>query len=80
MTRKAYIAAIRRANYVIENIPGSSENLRALKILLDSYDALGYTDMYEDTKEIIKLNYVRNNNAPIEDGSWSWEDLNRIKP
>jgi hypothetical protein len=36
--------------------------------------------MYEDTKEIIKLNYVRNNNAPIEDGSWSWEDLNRIKP
>ena len=80
MTRKAYIAAIRRANYVIENIPGSSENLRALKILLDSYDALGYIDLYEDTKEIIKLNYARNSNAPLEDSSWSWEELNRIKP
>ena len=80
MTGKAYIAAIRRANYVIENIPGSSENLRALKILLDSYDALGYIDLYEDTKEIIKLNYARNNNAPLEDSSWSWEELNRIKP
>ena len=80
MTRKAYIAAIRRANYVIENIPGSSENLRALKILLDSYDALGYVDLYEDTKQIIKLNYARNNNALIEDDSWSWEELSRIKP
>ena len=37
-------------------------------------------DLYEDTKEIIKLNYARNNNVPIEDNSWSWEELNRIKP
>ena len=29
----AYVAAIRRAKYVIENIPNSSENFRALKVL-----------------------------------------------
>ena len=35
---------------------------------------------YEDTNQIIKLNYARNNNALIEDDSWSWEELSRIKP
>jgi outer membrane protein assembly factor BamD len=30
----AYVAAVRRAKYVIENIPNSSENLRALNILM----------------------------------------------
>lgn len=79
MTRKAYIAAIRRASYVIENIPGSNQNLRALKILLDSYDSLGYTDLYNDTKKIIELNYVGTNNSVLED-SWSWEEFGRIKP
>jgi outer membrane protein assembly factor BamD len=37
----AHVAAIRRAKYVIENIPNSSENFRALKILEKSYKALG---------------------------------------
>ena len=38
----AYVGAIRRASYVIENIPNSSQNFRALKILETSYDSLGY--------------------------------------
>ena len=81
MTEKAYIAAIRRANYVIENIHWIQRKcLRALKVLLDSYDALGYVDLYEDTTRMLKLNYARNNNALIEDDSWSWEELSRIKP
>jgi outer membrane protein assembly factor BamD len=33
LTIDAHVGAIRRANYVIENIPNSSENYRALKIL-----------------------------------------------
>jgi len=41
----AHIAAIRRANYVIENIPNSSENYRALKILEASYESLGYIEL-----------------------------------
>ena len=36
----AYVAAVRRAKYVIENIPNSSENFRALKVLEKSYKAL----------------------------------------
>ena len=52
----AYVAAVRRAKYVIENIPNSSENLRALNILMESYKALGYLELYEDVVKIINLN------------------------
>ena len=45
LTIDAYVGAIRRANYVIENIPNSSENYRALKILENCYEALGYTEL-----------------------------------
>ncbi|MDA9033331.1 outer membrane protein assembly factor BamD [Gammaproteobacteria bacterium] len=53
----AHVAAIRRAKYVIENIPNSSEGYRALKILEKSYKALGYQELYDDIKKIINLNY-----------------------
>jgi len=53
----AHVAAIRRAKYVIENIPNSSENFRALKILEKSYKALGYIELYDDVIRVIDLNY-----------------------
>jgi outer membrane protein assembly factor BamD len=79
ITRKAYVASIRRANYVLENIPGSSENLRALKILLVSYEALGYSELYEDTKKVIAMNYI-DSEEPKEESSWFWNSLQKIKP
>ena len=56
VTRKAYVAAIRRASYVLENIPNSNQNHRALQILKTSYEELGYTDLVEDTEKLIALN------------------------
>jgi len=56
---EAHVAAIRRAKYVIENIPNSSEGYRALKILEKSYKALGYQELYDDIKKIINLNYLQ---------------------
>ena len=79
ITRKAYVASIRRANYVLENIPGSSENLRALKILLVSYDALGYSELYEDTKKVIALNF-KNVEEPEDESSWFWTNVEKTKP
>ena len=54
--RKAYVAAIRRANYVIENIPNSSQNPRAHQILKVSYQELGYDDLVASTDELLRLN------------------------
>ena len=76
----AHVAAIRRAKYVIENIPNSSENFRALKILESSYEYLGYTDLYEDVKEIINLNYSDKDYTLSKDSGWSWNFLKNNKP
>ena len=56
MKRGAYLAAIGRAKYVIENIPNSSETMRALKIIRECYEALGYFELMEDIEIVIKEN------------------------
>ena len=77
----AYIGAIRRANYVIENIPNSSENYRALKILEVSYNKLGYSDLLDDVRLLLKANYQNEElNELSSDSSWSWNFLKRSKP
>ena len=77
----AYVASIRRANYVIENIPNSSENYRALKILENAYQALGYSDLHDDIVNIISLNYDESEFEQTDDSSgWSWNFLRKIRP
>ena len=80
LKRKAYVAAIRRANYVIENIPNSSETLRALKILSLSYQALGYSELYEDTQNIIALNASKFENNSSQNNTWSWKSIIGMSP
>ena len=81
ITIDAYVAAIRRANYVIENIPNSSENYRALKILEVSYDALGYSNLLNDVRVVINVNYPdEESRQPSKQRSWSWNFLNNSKP
>ena len=77
----AYIGAIRRANYVIENIPNSSENYRALKILEVSYNKLGYSDLLDDVRLLLRANYQNEElNESSADSSWSWNFLKRSRP
>ena len=81
LTIDAYVGAIRRANYVIENIPNSSENFRALKILEVSYAKLGYNDLLNDIRTVLKTNYPKRELEEVSnDGSWSRNFLNRSKP
>ena len=81
ITIDAYVAAIRRANYVIENIPNSSENYRALKLLETSYDALGYSELLDDVRVVININYPdEESRQPSRQRVWSWSFLNTTKP
>ena len=81
MSINAYVASVRRANYVIENITNSSENFRALKILENAYQALGYSDLHEDIVNIITLNYDESEFEQADDNSgWSWNFLRNIRP
>ena len=47
MKRGAYLAAVNRANYVLKNIPNSTERVRALRILKEAYKQLGYDEYAE---------------------------------
>ena len=76
----AYIASIRRAKYVIENIPNSSQTYRALKILETSYKALGYVELLDDVQDIINTNFSESNDEVKEqNSSWSWNFLKKPK-
>ena len=50
--RGAYLSALNRANYVLKNIPDSSEKDRALRIMKEAFEKLGYD---EYAKQIIDL-------------------------
>ena len=81
LTIDAHVGAIRRAHHVIENIPNSSENFRALKILEVSYAKLGYNELLNDVRKVIKTNYPNRELEEISnEESWSWNFLNRSKP
>lgn len=42
LKRGAFVAALNRANYVLKNIPNSTEKDRALRIMKEAYEQLGY--------------------------------------
>ena len=56
LKRGAYVAALNRANYVLKNIPNSTENYRAHEIMKDAYEKLGYPEYAEKIIELQEVN------------------------
>jgi outer membrane protein assembly factor BamD len=56
MRRGAYIAAVNRANYVIERFQRTSAVESALEILVDAYKALGKPTLAADAQRVLELN------------------------
>jgi outer membrane protein assembly factor BamD len=57
MKRKAYIAAIRRSMFVLENYPSSTSVPIALNILQKTYGKLNLHELADDIKRVYALNY-----------------------
>ena len=57
MRRKAYIAALNRAKFVLENYPQSVHQEEALVITVSAYNKLGIPDLAADTKRVLDLNF-----------------------
>jgi outer membrane protein assembly factor BamD len=56
-TRSAYVAAINRAQTAVtdyQNVPAAEE---ALYIMVQSYDALGMTQLRDDTQRVMEKNF-----------------------
>jgi len=65
MRRKAYEAAVNRANYVIKEFQRTPAVPIALQIMQDGYHKLGMEDLAADAERVYKLNYP--NGAPTGD-------------
>ena len=55
--RGAYVAAINRAKAALANYPESPAIEEALYLLVQSYDALGMTDLRDDADRVLRLNF-----------------------
>ncbi len=57
LRRGAYVAAVRRAKAALEEYNGAEGNAESLKILAEAYGELGMTELADDTRRILKLNF-----------------------
>jgi len=56
LRRGAYIAAATRAQNIITQYPNSASTREALEIMVQSYDAMGMTQLRDDTRRILASN------------------------
>lgn len=55
--RQAYLSALNRARYVVENYQGAPVVPRALEIMVEMYLRLGLNDLADNALAILRLNY-----------------------
>ena len=56
LKRGGFVAALNRANYVLKNIPNSTEKDRALRIMKEAYEQLGYPEYAGKVEELQIIN------------------------
>lgn len=81
MKRQAYVAAVNRCQYVIQNYPDSTSLEEALVIMISAYNLLGMTDLQQDTLKVLQTNYPNSpmlgKGVPSDNRVWwkFWESL-----
>jgi outer membrane protein assembly factor BamD len=81
MKRKAYVAAVNRCKYVLENYPETPSTEEALVITISAYDLLGFDDLKQDSMRVLKANFpdskLLGTAVPSEQRDWwkFWESL-----
>ena len=82
LKKEAYLAALNRAKYVIENYQQSAHQEEALVIIISCYRYLGLDDLAIDTKRVLNLNFPnsrflnrKNDNANDEKKWWEFWDI-----
>ncbi len=59
MQRQAWLSAVRRALYVVENYPGAPQNKEALEIMIQAYNNLEMADLANDARRVLAENYPK---------------------
>ena len=61
MSRGAYVAAINRAQFTLNEYPQTPAIKYALEIMIDAYDELGMDDLRDDAKRVMEKNVMEKN-------------------
>lgn len=64
MRRKAYVAAVNRANHIVKEYQRTPAVPGALQIMQEAYSKLGMDDLAADAERVYNLNYP--NGAPVQ--------------
>jgi len=75
MRRKAYVAAVSRAQGVLLDYPQSPAVERALAIMVKSYDAMGMSELRDDTDRLLKFNFPNTKYAVAGDYRRRWYQI-----
>ncbi len=52
----AYVAAVDRAQYVVDHYPDSTSTENALKVIVQAYQQMGMTDLARDAERVVEAN------------------------
>jgi len=58
LRRRAYVAALNRSKYCIENYDGAPAVRSAVEIMIAAYDGLGLTDLADQSRKVHAANYT----------------------
>src|SRR5690606_24432743 len=77
LKRGAWVGALNRAKYAIENYDGAPQIRRALEIMAESYQRLGLTELASTTERVLAENYAKADEVgeAVERGPW-WKFWN----
>jgi outer membrane protein assembly factor BamD len=75
LRRKAYVAAVNRAQYVVANYQTTPAVEHALVILVKAYDAMGLNDLRDDSDRLLKLNFPNTRYSVVAAQNKKWWQL-----
>jgi outer membrane protein assembly factor BamD len=70
LKRGAYVGAINRAKYAIENYDGAPQIRRALEIMAESYHKLDLPELAAASEQVLTENYTNVDEVGREEGPW----------
>ena len=74
MSRGAYVAAINRAQFTLNEFPQTPATKHALEIMVEAYDKLGMDDLRDDAKRVMQKSFSKNQESldVANSDSMSW--------
>ncbi len=72
MRRGAYVGALNRAKYCIENYDGAPAVQGSMQVLIDAYRALGMVDLAANAERVYTDNFPQGKLAPARKKRWWW--------